>query len=89
MLNLKRKTSIMITFLLHYLFQLTRLEFLVHILNHNLLKQMLCPFYHPELTIIGTAGDGDGLGIGAGHFVAAGRRNVDITYLFLIMVFTD
>ena len=26
-------------------------------------------------------GDGDGLGIGAGHFVNAGRRNVDLTYL--------
>ncbi len=36
---------------------------------------------NPELTVIGTAGDGDGLGIGAGHFVAAGRRNVDITYM--------
>ena len=36
---------------------------------------------NPELTVVGTAGDGDGLGIGAGHFVAAGRRNIDITYL--------
>ncbi len=36
---------------------------------------------NPELTIIGAAGDGDALGIGVGHFVAAGRRNVDITYL--------
>ena len=36
---------------------------------------------NPELKVIGTAGDGDGLGIGAGHFVAAGRRNIDITYL--------
>ena len=36
---------------------------------------------NPELTVIGTAGDGDGLGIGSGHFVAAGRRNVDLTYL--------
>ncbi len=36
---------------------------------------------NPELTVIGTAGDGDGLGIGAGHFVAAGRRNVDMTYM--------
>ena len=26
-------------------------------------------------------GDGDGLGIGAGHFVAAGRRNIDMTYI--------
>ena len=36
---------------------------------------------NPELTVIIVAGDGDGLGIGAGHFVNAGRRNVDMTYL--------
>jgi len=36
---------------------------------------------NPKLTIIGAAGDGDALGIGVGHYVAAGRRNVDITYL--------
>jgi 2-oxoglutarate ferredoxin oxidoreductase subunit beta len=36
---------------------------------------------NPELTVIGVGGDGDGLGIGAGHFVAAGRRNVDMTYI--------
>lgn len=36
---------------------------------------------HPELTVIAVGGDGDGLGIGAGHFVHAGRRNVDLTYL--------
>lgn len=35
----------------------------------------------PELTVIGAAGDGDGLGIGVGHFVNAGRRNVDMAYL--------
>ena len=35
----------------------------------------------PELTVVAIAGDGDGMGIGAGHFVAAGRRNVDLTYL--------
>jgi 2-oxoglutarate/2-oxoacid ferredoxin oxidoreductase subunit beta len=33
------------------------------------------------LTIIGTGGDGDGFGIGAGHFIHAMRRNVDITYV--------
>jgi 2-oxoglutarate ferredoxin oxidoreductase subunit beta len=37
---------------------------------------------NPELTVIGVGGDGDGLGIGAGHFVNAGRRNVDMVYLF-------
>ncbi|MCE4615256.1 MAG: thiamine pyrophosphate-dependent enzyme [Desulfurococcales archaeon] len=35
----------------------------------------------PELTVLISAGDGDTLGIGAAHFVAAGRRNVDITLL--------
>src|SRR5207237_10633030 len=30
---------------------------------------------------IDAGGDGDGLGIIAGHFVAAGRRNVDMTYI--------
>lgn len=34
-----------------------------------------------ELTVIAAGGDGDGLGIGAGYFVNAGRRNVDFTYL--------
>jgi 2-oxoglutarate ferredoxin oxidoreductase subunit beta len=36
---------------------------------------------NPELTIVAAGGDGDGLGIGAGHFVAAGRRDVDMTYI--------
>ena len=36
---------------------------------------------NPDMTIIAAGGDGDGLGIGAGHFVAAGRRNVDLTYI--------
>lgn len=36
---------------------------------------------NPEMTVVAVGGDGDGLGIGAGHFVAAGRRNVDMTYI--------
>ncbi|MCS7129127.1 MAG: thiamine pyrophosphate-dependent enzyme, partial [Candidatus Caldarchaeum sp.] len=36
---------------------------------------------NPSLTVIAVGGDGDGLGIGAGHFVNTGRRNVDITYI--------
>ncbi len=36
---------------------------------------------NPGLEVIGVGGDGDGLGIGAGHFVNAGRRNIDMTYL--------
>jgi len=35
----------------------------------------------PELTVVIVGGDGDGLGIGAGHFVNAGRRNLDLTYI--------
>ena len=33
------------------------------------------------LTVIATGGDGDGFGIGAGHFIHAMRRNVDLTYV--------
>lgn len=36
---------------------------------------------NPDIEIIVVGGDGDGLGIGAGHFVAAGRRNLDMTYI--------
>src|SRR3990170_542836 len=36
---------------------------------------------NPEMTIVAAGGDGDGLGIGAGHFVAAGRRNINMTYI--------
>jgi 2-oxoglutarate ferredoxin oxidoreductase subunit beta len=36
---------------------------------------------NPNLKIIAVGGDGDGLGIGSGHFVNAGRRNVNITYI--------
>lgn len=34
-----------------------------------------------KLTVIGVGGDGDAYGIGGGHFVAGGRRNLDITYV--------
>ena len=36
---------------------------------------------NPHLTVIVDGGDGDLLGIGAGHFVALGRRNLDITVI--------
>ena len=36
---------------------------------------------NPELEVIACGGDGDGLGIGAGHFVNSGRRNVDMAYM--------
>lgn len=35
----------------------------------------------PELTVITIQGDGDGLAIGAPHFVHAARRNIDITVI--------
>ena len=38
---------------------------------------------NPELTVLVTGGDGDGFGIGAGHFVHAMRRNVNLTYMVL------
>ena len=36
---------------------------------------------NPGLEVIACGGDGDGLGIGAGHFVNAGRRNLDMAYI--------
>jgi len=36
---------------------------------------------NPDLKVICLSGDGDGLGIGGGHFVNAGRRNVDMLYI--------
>jgi len=36
---------------------------------------------NPQLEVIVMGGDGDGLGIGMGHFISAGRRNIDITYM--------
>ncbi|MBU1992149.1 MAG: thiamine pyrophosphate-dependent enzyme [Patescibacteria group bacterium] len=34
-----------------------------------------------ELTVIAVGGDGDGYGIGMGHFIHAMRRNLDMTYI--------
>ena len=36
-----------------------------------------------DLTVIVTGGDGDGYGIGMGHFIHAMRRNLDITYVVM------
>jgi 2-oxoglutarate ferredoxin oxidoreductase subunit beta len=38
---------------------------------------------NPELTVVVTGGDGDGYGIGLGHFIHAMRRNLDITYIVM------
>jgi 2-oxoglutarate ferredoxin oxidoreductase subunit beta len=54
----------------------------VHTLHGRLLPfAMGIKVANPNLEVIGVGGDGDGLGIGAGHFVSAGRRNIDMTYL--------
>ncbi|MFB5646873.1 MAG: thiamine pyrophosphate-dependent enzyme, partial [Candidatus Nitrosomaritimum yanchengensis] len=37
---------------------------------------------NPDMTVVAVGGDGDGLGIGAGHFLAAGLRIIDLTYIF-------
>jgi len=36
---------------------------------------------NPDLTVVVHGGDGDLMGIGAGHFVALGRRNLDIVVI--------
>lgn len=36
-----------------------------------------------DLSVVVTGGDGDGYGIGLGHFVHAMRRNLDITYIVM------
>lgn len=36
-----------------------------------------------DLTVIATGGDGDGYGIGVGHFIHSIRRNVDMTYIVM------
>ncbi|MFW6046010.1 MAG: 2-oxoacid:ferredoxin oxidoreductase subunit beta [Natronomonas sp.] len=38
---------------------------------------------NPELEVVVAGGDGDGYSIGAGHFVHAVRRNVDMTYVVM------
>ncbi len=38
---------------------------------------------NPDLHVIVTGGDGDGYGIGVGHFIHAMRRNIDMTYIVM------
>jgi 2-oxoglutarate ferredoxin oxidoreductase subunit beta len=38
---------------------------------------------NPDLTVLITGGDGDGYGIGLGHFIHAMRRNIDVTYIVM------
>jgi len=54
----------------------------VHTLHGRLLPYAMgAKLANPALTVIAVGGDGDGLSIGAGHFVNAGRRNLDMTYI--------
>ncbi len=36
---------------------------------------------NPDLTVIAYGGDGDGYGIGLGHFLHSCRRNINLTYI--------
>lgn len=38
---------------------------------------------NPDLKVIAAGGDGDGYGIGLGHFLHAVRRNIDLTYIVM------
>ncbi len=40
-------------------------------------------FANQDLHVVVTGGDGDGYGIGLGHFVHAMRRNLDLTYIVM------
>jgi 2-oxoglutarate/2-oxoacid ferredoxin oxidoreductase subunit beta len=56
----------------------------IHTLHGRLLPvAMGVKLANPELTVIGTGGDGDGYGIGSGHFTHACRRNLDMTYIVM------
>ncbi len=54
----------------------------VHTLHGRLLPYATgIKLANPDLTVVAVGGDGDGLAIGAGHFVNSGRRNVDLAYI--------
>jgi 2-oxoglutarate ferredoxin oxidoreductase subunit beta len=54
----------------------------VHTLHGRVLPYALgSKIVNPDNVVIAAGGDGDGYGIGGGHFLHAGRRNVDITYI--------
>ena len=54
----------------------------IHTLHGRVLPYALgSKIVNPELTVIAAGGDGDGYGIGGGHYLHAGRRNIDITYI--------
>jgi 2-oxoglutarate/2-oxoacid ferredoxin oxidoreductase subunit beta len=54
----------------------------IHTLHGRVLPFALgAKIANPNLVVIAAGGDGDGYGIGGGHFMHAGRRNVDLTYI--------
>ncbi len=54
----------------------------IHTLHGRVLPFALgAKMANPEIEVIAVGGDGDGYGIGAGHFMHAGRKNIDIAYL--------
>ncbi len=54
----------------------------IHTLHGRTLPYALgAKLANPSLEVLAFGGDGDGLGIGVGHYVHAGRRNVDIAYI--------
>jgi len=54
----------------------------IHTLHGRVLPFALgAKMANPEMEVVAVGGDGDGYGIGMGHFVHAGRRNVDMAYI--------
>jgi len=54
----------------------------VHILHGRAIPTAMgIKLARPDLTVVVHGGDGDLLGIGAGHFVALGRRNIDMVVI--------
>jgi 2-oxoglutarate ferredoxin oxidoreductase subunit beta len=54
----------------------------IHTLHGRVLPFALgAKMANPEIEVVAVGGDGDGYGIGAAHFVHAGRRNIDLAYI--------
>lgn len=56
----------------------------IHMLHGRALPAAMgAKMVNPSLNVVVVGGDGDGYGIGAGHFIHAARRNLDVTYLVM------